>query len=415
MIPGIVSSQPLALTDENGAVSSISVTGIGTLETVGTKAAFGAVSVEGIGDISFTFAHRYWRLYLPTNNGAAFTTAGEIEMREVVGGATVTTGGTAFASSQSATNTDPALAFDGIKAPSPSGPDSYWSTAQNNHSPSFIGYDFGEGNEKSINEISYYASRAVERQPSNIVVQSSDDGSDWKTEWAIGIETGWTLGEEREYPRTALPPVYVSDAKYLATGTTVTDEFDIDDVEFGPDRPDRLVIVAFGVGRGFTSFTAFSINSVQIGDTSATRAVRFLDGDGTTVTEIWYARPTGTTGKLKISASEVRMGRLAMSVFNAVVSGSDDTPFDTARKPPSDTSNTDIDVPANGFCIAAVHQRENVFNPPPPSLSGIEATYPIAGQETLLAARFGIETTQSAKTLTLVKGASALVAASWEF
>ena len=117
--------------------------------------------------------YRYWRLYITANNAdSSYTGIGECEMAITAGGLTVTSGGTASASS---TLTPAGTAFDGIQNTT-----NGWVTYSGSAIPSWIQYDFGVGNAKVILEIRLFNQvDQYTRVPKNLTVQGSNDGSDF--------------------------------------------------------------------------------------------------------------------------------------------------------------------------------------------------------------------------------------------
>lgn len=101
--------------------------------------------------------HRYWRVRYPDKGsdlGALFVVIQEVTMATSIGGSTVTTGGTPFASSS----------YNGFPYPGSGGAngavnayDANTGTFYNSTSPvafdEYIGYDFGAGNEKDIVDV----------------------------------------------------------------------------------------------------------------------------------------------------------------------------------------------------------------------------------------------------------------------
>lgn len=142
---------------------------------------------QGTGAIS---AHRYWRVLITAmqvgNPRAIFP---EIEMRESVGGADVTS--TSFAT---ASTTAPSSLAEGAFNNSGHSINSnnYW---EPNAGPvgQWIGQDFGAGNEKEIVEMKFWqnASYALPQ----VDIQYSDDGSLWTTVHSVTYTPSWPATE----------------------------------------------------------------------------------------------------------------------------------------------------------------------------------------------------------------------------
>lgn len=134
--------------------------------------------------------HRYWRLFISQNNGnTAATTIREIEFRETIGGPDLTGGGTASASSRHWQN-PPENAFDDNTA-------TYWETDVIQHFDCWVGYDFGEDNFVTVNEVVITASGNA--APRYIALEYSDDGVDWFPRAYIDDQTGWDVGSPRVF------------------------------------------------------------------------------------------------------------------------------------------------------------------------------------------------------------------------
>lgn len=124
-------------------------------------------------------AHRYWRLNLTavTNPGTDFALA-EVKFCTAVAGASVTSGGTASASSIFSGSFPASNAFD-------SNITTFWHSAGGT-APQWIKYDFGLGNDKDIIEVGIVPpSSRAHQQPVSFDVQWSDDNSTWTTAWSV--------------------------------------------------------------------------------------------------------------------------------------------------------------------------------------------------------------------------------------
>ncbi len=165
-------------------------------------------------------AHRYWRVKCLRNTNSQ-TGIGELQMATTNGGSNVTTGGTPIASGSYGGSYAPSSAFDGNTT-------SNW--FQPGSGPTiWLGYDFGSGNDKDINEVRI--APAVEDSngtPRFFDVESSDDGSTWAYEWS-GLNTSWTNGSYVTFSR---PTVQTSN-RYWAIQSNINQNGDGDWVATG--------------------------------------------------------------------------------------------------------------------------------------------------------------------------------------
>src|SRR6185369_12669050 len=123
-------------------------------------------------------AHRYWRAKVTTvNGGGSFVAAAELEMRETAHvGNDICAGGTALADS----------AFAGL--PATNAFDNTLSTlwaCNGTGTAAYIGYDFGSGVTKNINEIVWTARNdgSYTQYPTALSLEYSDNGSSWTAKW----------------------------------------------------------------------------------------------------------------------------------------------------------------------------------------------------------------------------------------
>lgn len=176
------SSVSFIVTDANGSASTTSI----------------PVTVSG--------ARQYWRIYITANNGGATTTVVmELQFREAIGGASLCTGGSAFASSVFAGGYVAGLAFDG-NTTTTAAPDC-WASASGLAPPHSLGYALPAA--KRVTEIAVwqrklagFAAYAVK----DFVVQSSSDSTTgldgtWVNEWSVTGQTAWADGELRVFAR----------------------------------------------------------------------------------------------------------------------------------------------------------------------------------------------------------------------
>lgn len=135
--------------------------------------------------------HRYWRLF-DYRVYSTFMGINEIELRLTAGGANQVGSGTAFASGSYQTFT-PDKAFNLITT-------DQWEqdiagTTDNSGYGSFIGYDFGVGVTKDINEILVWPDSdfSAARTFALFMLQSSDDNATWQNEY-LCTYSSWVAG-----------------------------------------------------------------------------------------------------------------------------------------------------------------------------------------------------------------------------
>lgn len=158
-------------------------------------------------------ASRYWRVYITDNNGDAVNTIHELQMYTAAGAISVCSGGTAIESGHDSSAAADNL-FDGNV-----GTD--WSKTG---LPAWVGYDFGDGNEKAIIGVAMFppASPYVNRMPKDFDVQYSNDGISWATSWSVQDSTDWTEKVGREFYSTA-QDLYNSTFRYWRILATARD------------------------------------------------------------------------------------------------------------------------------------------------------------------------------------------------
>jgi hypothetical protein len=137
---------------------------LGTANAAATRAAVGPTTAL------------YWRLNITAGNGS-FVGAREIEFRATAGGADLTSGGTAFATSNFDGTTVAANAFDNNTG-------TEWAS-DGSAFPQRIGYQFASP--VDIKQV-YYAPRTAgfsNQSPTAFNVQSSSDGVNYTTRWSV--------------------------------------------------------------------------------------------------------------------------------------------------------------------------------------------------------------------------------------
>jgi hypothetical protein len=167
------------------ATSNVSFT---VTDAIGTP---GTASVP----VTVTGARRMWRLYINAANGPTYVRVIDAQFRSAVGGPTLTTGGSAFASS--AFSGQPASgAFDGF-VDDVTASHRWTSAGASPPVPQFVGYYLPTA--ATLNEVTVVGDSAsgVPAQSINgFIVQSSADSTTglngtWVNEWAVTGQTGW--------------------------------------------------------------------------------------------------------------------------------------------------------------------------------------------------------------------------------
>lgn len=144
---------------------------------------------------------RYWRILIDDNfasGGTAdeYSTLSEVTLYDgALNDTTTTIGGTASASSQFSSGYAPARAFDRSLTTD-------WSTQVNQVPGSWIQWDFGAGNEQTIESVKIRSSNSgasALEAPKDFHIQNSDDGVTWANQLDVLGEPTWTSAEERTY------------------------------------------------------------------------------------------------------------------------------------------------------------------------------------------------------------------------
>ena len=137
---------------------------------------------------SASTGHRYWRLYMSSNNNAALYSIAEIQFRTTAGAPLLFSGGTASATSFYGAG------FEADKA-ADNNPSTEWSSTDD--SPQTWTYDYGAGKALNIVEVALQArsdGTTYTLMPTVFTPQWSDDGSTW-TPMAT-INTTWTTASQ---------------------------------------------------------------------------------------------------------------------------------------------------------------------------------------------------------------------------
>ena len=152
----------------------------------------------------FGATHRYWRVYVPATTGAGLVSCAELELHATVGGANIATGGTAAASSVN-TGKPASNCFDGSTS-------TYWES--NVAIPQWISYDLTAGAPNTVEEIKWTSRNdASTENPTDIVIQYSDDNTNWTTKWSQYGISGWTNGAAKTFTEVQLLSVSKAQAE----------------------------------------------------------------------------------------------------------------------------------------------------------------------------------------------------------
>ena len=174
-------------------------------------------------------ARRYWRILLLTNFNS-FLQLREVELRESVGGADQTGSGTADSNSEFSSSFDAAKAFDDNAG-------TYYSSSSRSTDtvPAWVSYDFGVGVTKDIVEIQLTAHSSTNAPPGEIMIQSSDDNTNWIDE-AYYKDIDWTSsGENKTFSvdnTTLDTTVHGSHRYWRINATTLSDELGYAEIEW---------------------------------------------------------------------------------------------------------------------------------------------------------------------------------------
>jgi hypothetical protein len=156
----------------------------------------GVAAFGGSAEVEFVVSgHRYWRVGADDDNGGGGLSVAEIGM--LVGGVDQTSGGTPFATSRWNAGLI-ANAFDNN-----TGTLAHFTSFGTFNGPTeYIGYDFGAGNEKDIDTVTWNVtgvSPVNQRSPRRIRVEWSDDFSAWTGVYASPSDLTWTTNETKTF------------------------------------------------------------------------------------------------------------------------------------------------------------------------------------------------------------------------
>lgn len=147
-------------------------------------------------------AHRFWRINIRTNTSGSYPTISEVVLASAAGGPSLTTGGTAIASSEYSAGGEffPAVnACDG-------NPNTCWGSANGGSLPAWWGYDLGAGHAALVREVRLTARPeggiATNQAPGDWDLQWSEDGVNWTTKQSY-TSAAWTAGGTQAFAVTA--------------------------------------------------------------------------------------------------------------------------------------------------------------------------------------------------------------------
>jgi hypothetical protein len=228
--------------------------------------------------------HAYWRVLVTAVNGGGTFGAevSEIQFRATVGGASLTSGGTAIAGSTGSGSA--ANAFDGAST--------YWDSASGSIAggTSWIGYHFATPVQVAEVFVEENGPGVTSLGPTAGTVQYSDDGSTWHDAWALTFVNWFTLN-----PQTFADPDFTTDPVGDARS-------DISDIQ-GADVLVKTATAAFSAERVVTN------NGEIAADWSTAGQVKFdlvavgptKGGTGLSsyaIGDVIYASATNTLSKL---------------------------------------------------------------------------------------------------------------------
>jgi hypothetical protein len=145
-----------------------------------------------------TAPHRWW-MVKGEYPGNARTSFGEIELREVIGGADVTTPGmTGFHAPLGYISWTYQLAIDNNLGSA--------FTTNENDKHAYLAFDFGAGNEKTIRELAFYPRQYLTESPKRLEVWYSDDGEHWFPKFGEDCNFPSQEWQYFQYTETESPP-----------------------------------------------------------------------------------------------------------------------------------------------------------------------------------------------------------------
>lgn len=132
-------------------------------------------------------AHRYWRVYITANNGNTLTAFSVVRFFFTTNEEVAISGGTASASSIYSSTYNADKAIDGNST-------TEW--VNNADMPCWWMYDFGSGNEKTVNAVLIQI-YTIGGAPKDFTFDWSDNGSSWTSMITVSGSSAWATNEAR--------------------------------------------------------------------------------------------------------------------------------------------------------------------------------------------------------------------------
>jgi hypothetical protein len=239
---------------------------------------------------------RYWRVLSLENVSRGTTPAiscTELELRATVGGSDqTTTASNAISSSEFSASFLNDYAFDGVSG-------NFWVSQNSGYGTQWIGYDFGAGNDVTVEEI-VWSKRpdgfGVAESPIIALVQYSSDASTWTTYWAFVTPATWGTGSEtRTFSRQTgsgkqFWRILVTSVQGGAGFPFSTAELEFRETSGGSDTTTGGIIFSIAANASYPNTMAFD-------DITNVASNFFLASTAVSVTQNWigYAYPTPLT------------------------------------------------------------------------------------------------------------------------
>ena len=168
----------------------------GTTLTLTTNASGDAIEIiyaggSGGATLPSLQAHKYWRIFVWSNNGSSAVAIGEVEMRATPGGADQCVGGTASASSELSGSFPASNAFND------NGGTSFWVASTG--TGEWLAYQFATPVVVQQIALTSRSDGYTTDAPKAFCVQWSDDGDKWQFGWGPIFSSGWTAGASRTF------------------------------------------------------------------------------------------------------------------------------------------------------------------------------------------------------------------------
>ena len=145
--------------------------------------------------------YRYWRIYITANNGDAYNSIQEIELRGSIGGADLTTPDTPSSQSSYYANND-ARAYRAIDNDLTDPSFKTW-VSDGSALPQWIYFDLGVAT--PVAELVMWCqaySGGPARAPKDFLIEGGSDSVNWTPVASIVGQTGWVVGTPRSFALT---------------------------------------------------------------------------------------------------------------------------------------------------------------------------------------------------------------------